>query len=161
MGQQRRKVRFHNGCKGTHFPPSGKYGHPAPQATSTTKEWRSNPTWPAAPLPCSHAKTILWRQKNHNDALRRMPVIVPLCDSRKVTIKNCAKWKWSLKANVYLCWLDRKLRDEPAVSSFKVCKNRKGHFHICMNDSPTVSEIFIAIHRLYRIYFRKFVASNP
>ena len=59
MGQQRRKVRFHNGCKGTHFPPSGKYGHPAPQATSTTKEWRSNPTWPAAPLPCSHAKTIL------------------------------------------------------------------------------------------------------
>ena len=43
-----------------------------------------------------------------------------------------------MKGDFYSSEFNRKFRDENATFSFEEDKNRKGHYHICVNDIPLV-----------------------
>lgn len=58
--------------------------------------------------------------------------------SERVIQELCKLKKVRLKGDFYSPEFDRKFRDENAVFSFEEDKNRKGHYHICVNDIPLV-----------------------
>ena len=58
--------------------------------------------------------------------------------SERVTQELCKLKKVRLKGDFYSTEFNRKFRDEGAAFSFEENKDRKGHYHICMNDIPLV-----------------------
>ena len=58
--------------------------------------------------------------------------------SERVIQKLCKLKKVSLKGDFYSPEFNIKFRDENAAFSFEEDKNRKGHYHICVNDIPLV-----------------------
>lgn len=58
--------------------------------------------------------------------------------SEKVIQELCKLKKVRLKGDFYSPEFNRKFRDENAAFSFEEDKNRKGHYHICVNDIPLV-----------------------
>lgn len=58
--------------------------------------------------------------------------------SERVIQEMCKLKKVRLKGDFYSSEFNRKFRDENAAFSFEEDKNRKGHFHICVNDIPLV-----------------------
>ena len=58
--------------------------------------------------------------------------------SERVILELCKLKKVRLKGDFYSPELNRKFRDENAAFSFEEDKNRKGHYHICVNDIPLV-----------------------
>lgn len=58
--------------------------------------------------------------------------------SERVIQELCKLKKVRLKGNFYSPEFNRKFRDESAAFSFEEDKNRKGHYHICVNDIPLV-----------------------
>ena len=58
--------------------------------------------------------------------------------SERVIQELCKLKKVRLKGDFYSPEFNRKFRDENAVFSFEENKNRKGHYHICVNDIPLV-----------------------
>lgn len=75
-----------------------------------------------------------------------MEKLLPLIDfcqntlkfSERVIQELCMVKKVRLKGDFYSPEFNRKFRDENAAFSFKEDKNKKGHFHICVNDIPLV-----------------------
>lgn len=75
-----------------------------------------------------------------------MEKLLPLIDfcrntlkfSERVIQELCKLKKVRLKGNFYSPEFNRKFRDESAAFSFEEDKNRKGHYHICVNDIPLV-----------------------
>ena len=58
--------------------------------------------------------------------------------SERVIQELCKLKKVRLKGDFYSPEFNRKFRDENAAFSFEEDKNRKGHYHICVNDIPLV-----------------------
>ena len=58
--------------------------------------------------------------------------------SERVVQELCKLKKVRLKGNFYSPEFNRKFRDENAAFSFEEDKDRKGHYHICVNDIPLV-----------------------
>ena len=58
--------------------------------------------------------------------------------SERVIQELCKLKKVRLKGDFYSSEFTRKFRDENAAFSFEEDKNRKGHYHICVNDIPLV-----------------------
>lgn len=58
--------------------------------------------------------------------------------SEKVIQELCKLKKVKLKGDFYSSEFSRKFRDENAAFSFEEDKNRKGYYHICVNDIPLV-----------------------
>lgn len=58
--------------------------------------------------------------------------------SERVVQELCKLKKVSLKGDFYSPEFNRKFRDENAAFSFGEDKNRKGHYHIYVNDIPLV-----------------------
>lgn len=58
--------------------------------------------------------------------------------SERVIQELCKLKKVRLKGDFYSPEFNRKFRDEGAAFSFEEDKNRKGHYHICVNDIPLV-----------------------
>ena len=58
--------------------------------------------------------------------------------SERVVQELCKLKKVRLKGDFYSPEFNRKFRDESAAFSFEEDKNRKGHYHICVNDIPLV-----------------------
>ena len=58
--------------------------------------------------------------------------------SERVVLELCKLKKVRLKGDFYSPEFNRKFRDESAAFSFEEDKNRKGHYHICVNDIPFV-----------------------
>ena len=58
--------------------------------------------------------------------------------SERVIQELCKLKKVRLKGDFYSPEYNRKFHDEDAVFSFEEDKNRKGHYHICVNDIPLV-----------------------
>ena len=58
--------------------------------------------------------------------------------SEKVIQELCKLKKVRLKGDFYSPEFNRKFRDENVAFSFEEDKNRKGHYHICVNDIPLV-----------------------
>ena len=58
--------------------------------------------------------------------------------SERVTQELCKLKKVRLKGDFYSPEFNRKFRDEGAAFSFEEDKDRKGHYHICVNDIPLV-----------------------
>ena len=58
--------------------------------------------------------------------------------SERVIQKLCKLKKVRLKGDFYSPEFNIKFRDENAAFSFEEDKNRKGHYHICVNDIPLV-----------------------
>ena len=58
--------------------------------------------------------------------------------SERVIQELCKLKKVRLKGDFYSPEFNRKFRDENATFSFEEDKNRKGHYHICVNDIPLV-----------------------
>ena len=58
--------------------------------------------------------------------------------SERVIQELCKLKKVRLKGDFYSSEFNRKFRDESAAFSFEEDKNRKGHYHICVNDIPLV-----------------------
>lgn len=58
--------------------------------------------------------------------------------SERVIQELCKLKKVRLKGDFYSPEFNRKFRDESAAFSFEEDKNRKGHYHICVNDIPLV-----------------------
>ena len=58
--------------------------------------------------------------------------------SERVIQELCKLKKVRLKGDFYSSEFNRKFRDENAAFSFEEDKNRKGHYHICVNDIPLV-----------------------
>lgn len=58
--------------------------------------------------------------------------------SERVIQELCKLKKVRLKGDFYSPEFNRKFRDECAAFSFEEDKNRKGHYHICVNDIPLV-----------------------
>lgn len=58
--------------------------------------------------------------------------------SERVIQELCKLEKLRLKGDFYSPEFNRKFRDESAAFSFEEDKNRKGHYHICVNDIPLV-----------------------
>lgn len=58
--------------------------------------------------------------------------------SERVTQELCKLKKVRLKGDFYSPEFNRKFRDEGAAFSFEENKDRKGHYHICVNDIPLV-----------------------
>ena len=75
-----------------------------------------------------------------------MEKLLPLIDfcrntlkfSERVIQELCKLKKVRLKGDFYSPEFNRKFRDENAAFSFEEDKNRKGHYHICVNDIPLV-----------------------
>ena len=57
---------------------------------------------------------------------------------KRVIQELCKLKKVRLKGDFYSPEFNRKFRDENAVFSFEEDKDRKGHYHICVNDIPLV-----------------------
>ena len=72
--------------------------------------------------------------------------LLPLIDFCRNTLKFserevqelCKLKKVRLKGDFYSPEFNRKFRDKDAAFSFEEDKNRKGHYHICVNDIPLV-----------------------
>ena len=70
--------------------------------------------------------------------------LLPLIDFCRNTLKFserliqelCKLKKVRLKGDFYSPEFNRKFRDESAAFSFEEDKNRKEHYHICVNDIP-------------------------
>ena len=58
--------------------------------------------------------------------------------SERVIQELCKLKKVRLKGDFYSPEFNRKFHDESAAFSFEEEKNRKGHYHICVNDIPFV-----------------------
>ena len=58
--------------------------------------------------------------------------------SERVVQELCKLKKVRLKGDFYSPEFNRKFRDESAAFSFEEDKNKKGHYHICVNDIPLV-----------------------
>ena len=58
--------------------------------------------------------------------------------SERVIQELCKLKRVRLKGDFYSPEFNRKFRDENAAFSFEEDKNRKGHYHICVNDIPLV-----------------------
>lgn len=58
--------------------------------------------------------------------------------SERVIQELCKLKEIRLKGDFYSTEFNRKFHDENAAFIFKEDKNRKGHFHICVNDIPLV-----------------------
>lgn len=58
--------------------------------------------------------------------------------SERVIQELCKLKKVRLKGDFYSPEFNRKFRNESAAFSFEEDKNRKGHYHICVNDIPLV-----------------------
>ena len=58
--------------------------------------------------------------------------------SERVIHELCKLKKVRLKGDFYSPEFNQKFRDENAAFSFEEDKNRKGHYHICVNDIPLV-----------------------
>ena len=58
--------------------------------------------------------------------------------SERVIQELCKLKKVRLKGDFYSPEYNRKFRNESAAFSFEEDKNRKGHYHICVNDIPLV-----------------------
>ena len=58
--------------------------------------------------------------------------------SERVIQELCKLKKVRLKGDFYSSEFSRKFRDENAAFSFEEDKNRKGYYHICVNDVPLV-----------------------
>lgn len=58
--------------------------------------------------------------------------------SERVIQELCKLKKVRLKGDFYSPEFNRKFRDESAAFSFEEDKNRKGYYHICVNDIPLV-----------------------
>ena len=58
--------------------------------------------------------------------------------SERVIQELCKLKKVKLKGDFYSPEFNRKFRDENAAFSFEKDKNKKGHYHICVNDIPLV-----------------------
>ena len=58
--------------------------------------------------------------------------------SERVIQELCKLKKVRLKGDFYSPEFNRKFRDESAAFSFEEDKDRKGHYHICVNDIPLV-----------------------
>ena len=58
--------------------------------------------------------------------------------SERVIQELCKLKKVRLKGDFYSPEFNRKFRDESAAFSFEEDKNKKGHYHICVNDIPLV-----------------------
>ena len=58
--------------------------------------------------------------------------------SERVVQELCKLKKVRLKGDFYSPEFNRKFRDENAAFSFEEDKDRKGHYHICVNDIPLV-----------------------
>ena len=58
--------------------------------------------------------------------------------SERVIQELCKLKKVRLKGDFYSPEFNRNFRDENAAFSFEEDKNRKGHYHICVNDIPLV-----------------------
>ena len=58
--------------------------------------------------------------------------------SERVVQELCKLKKVRLKGDFYPPEFNRKFRDENAAFSFEEDKDRKGHYHICVNDIPLV-----------------------
>lgn len=58
--------------------------------------------------------------------------------SERVILELCKLKKVRLKGDFYSSEFNRKFHDESAAFSFEEDKNRKGHYHICVNDIPLV-----------------------
>ena len=75
-----------------------------------------------------------------------MEKLLPLIDFSRNTLnfserliqELCKLKKVRLKGDFYSPEFNRKFRDENAAFSFEEDKNRKGHYHICVNDIPLV-----------------------
>ena len=73
-------------------------------------------------------------------------MLLPLIDfcrntlnfSERAIQELCKLKKVRLKGDFYSPEFNRKFRDESAAFSFEEDKNKKGHFHICVNDIPLV-----------------------
>ena len=73
-------------------------------------------------------------------------MLLPLIDfcrntlhfSEKVIQELCKLKKVRLKGDFYSPEFNRKFHDENATFSFEEDKNRKGHYHICVNAIPLV-----------------------
>lgn len=58
--------------------------------------------------------------------------------SERVIQELCKLKKIRLKGDFYSSEFSRKFHDENAAFSFEEDKNKKGHYHICVNDIPLV-----------------------
>ena len=58
--------------------------------------------------------------------------------SERVIQELCKLKEIRLKGDFYSTEFNRKFHDENAAFIFKEDKNRKGHYHICVNDIPFV-----------------------
>ena len=58
--------------------------------------------------------------------------------SERVVQELCKLKKVRLKGDFYSPEFNRKFRDKSAAFSFEEDKNKKGHYHICVNDIPLV-----------------------
>ena len=102
-----------------------------------------------------HIKTMEWEHKEQRtkfneyvDKIQRyfpyIEKLLPLIDFCQNTLKFserviqdlCMLKKVRLKGDFYSPEFNRKFRDENAAFSFEEDKNKKGHFHICVNDIP-------------------------
>ena len=58
---------------------------------------------------------------------------------RKALLERlCLRKERQMLCDFYSPEFNRKFRDESAAFSFEEDKNRKGHYHICVNDIPLV-----------------------
>ena len=104
-----------------------------------------------------YIETMEWEHKEectkfneYMDKIRRyfphVEKLLPLIDFCRNTLKFserliqelCKLKKVRLKGDFYSPEFNRKFRDESAAFSFEEDKNRKGHYHICVNDIPLV-----------------------
>lgn len=94
-----------------------------------------------------HIKTM---ELEYMDKIQRyfpyVEKLLPLIDfcrntlnfSERVIQELCKLKKVRLKGDFYSPEFNRKFRDENAAFSFEEDKNRKGYYHICVNDIPLV-----------------------
>ena len=104
-----------------------------------------------------HIKQMEWEHQSERikfneyiDKIQRyfpyVEKLLPLIDfcrntlnfSERVIQELCKLKKVRLKGDFYSPEFNRKFRDEDAAFSFEEDKNRKGHYHICVNDIPLV-----------------------
>lgn len=132
----------------------------------TSVPWHKNSTLPPSEVSpgakneklIRHIKTMEreYKEEQHNkyneymDKIQRyflyVKKLLPLIDfcrnslnfSERVIQELCKLKKVRLKGDFCSPEFNRKFRDESAVFSFEEEKNRKGHYHICVNDIPLV-----------------------
>ena len=104
-----------------------------------------------------HIKQVKWEHQSERtkfneyiDKIQRyfpyVEKLLPLIDFCRNTLnfperviqELCKLKKVRLKGDFYSPEFNRKFRDENAVFSFEEDKDRKRHYHICVNDIPLV-----------------------